>query len=110
MSFAPVLAFAAPTDTVFANIESIIDAIGRIVKSLIPITFGLALVYFFYGVAKYILSATNQKAADEGKAIMIYGVIAIAVMASLYGLVGFLQGTFGVGSGSAIIPPSITGL
>jgi Flp pilus assembly pilin Flp len=36
---------------------------------------------------------------------MIYGIIAIAVMASVYGLVNFLQTTFGISGGTVTLPP-----
>ena len=38
---------------------------------------------------------------------MIYGIVAIAVMLSIYGLVRLLQNTFGVGNGAAVAPPTI---
>jgi hypothetical protein len=63
------------------------------------------MIYFFWGVAKYILSAGDPKSAAEGKSIMIYGIIAIAVMASVYGLVNFLQTTLGISGGTVTLPP-----
>ena len=95
LAFSPVLAFAA-SDTSLTPLVSIITALSKILGLLIPMAFGLAILYFFYGVAKYVGSAGDPKAADAGKSIMIYGVIAIAVMASLWGLVTWLQGTLGI--------------
>lgn len=109
MAFAPALAFAdinVPLD----NITKIVTSFKGIINMLIPIMFGLAIVYFFYGLANYILSAGDPKKAADGKSIMIYGVIAIAVMASLFGLTKYLQDALGVQAGNNVVPPTVTGL
>ena len=104
------LSFVAPiiaSAQALTNIIALVNQFGVIVRTLGPIIFGLAIVFFFWGVAKYILAAGDAKGAAEGRSIMIYGVIAIAVMASVYGLVFFLQTTFGISSTSTIAVPSI---
>lgn len=93
LAFAPALALAQTPNT--AGLTAIVTFIANTVRTLIPVAFGLAVLYFFYGIAKYVSSAGDPKKADEGKSIMIYGVIAIAVMASIWGLVGWLQNLFG---------------
>lgn len=65
-----------------------------IVDILIPMAFMLALAIFFYGIAKYIWSEGQGKA--EGKSIMTYGVIAMFVMASIWGIVYFMQKELGI--------------
>jgi hypothetical protein len=107
LAFAPIFAFAQGTG--LSVFQSIVTQAGAILRLLIPMAFGLAILYFFYGIAKYVLSAGDAEKAKEGKSIMIYGVIAIAVMASLFGLVVWLQNVFGVQTGTAIQPPVITG-
>ena len=108
LAFAPVLAFAQGTNT--QPLTDIVTFIANTVRSLIPIMFGLAIIYFFWGLIKYIRSAGDPKAAGEGKTIMIHGVIAIAVMASIFGLVLWLQSIFGISNTTSVTPPTITGL
>ncbi len=110
MSLFPVLAFAGGANATLGNITTLVQAAGNILKLLIPMAFALAIIYFFYGVAKYIGNAGDPKKADEGKSIMIYGVIAIAVMASVYGIVAYLQSTIGIGNVNSITPPTVNGL
>ena len=98
-----------------AQLQPIIDLLGalkRILGILIPMAFGLAVLFFFYGIAMYVRSAGNPKQASEGKSIMVWGVIAIAVMASIWGLVAFLQGTFltGYSSNAPVQVPQIQGI
>ena len=70
---------------IFAGIYGIVTSI------LIPLAFTLALLFFFWGVAKYIL-AVGGDAKEEGKKIMVWGVIALFVMSSVWGLVYFIRG------------------
>ena len=103
--FAPVLASAQA----LGNVTIIVQQLKNILGLLIPMAFGLAVLYFFYGVAKFIYSAGDPVAAAKGKSIMIYGVIGIAVMASLWGLISWLQSAVGIsGTGTSIPVPSIT--
>ena len=105
LAFGPVLALAQTPNT--TGLTAIVSFIGTTVRSLIPIMFALAIVYFFWGLTKYIRSAGDPKGAAEGKSIMIYGVIAIAVMASIYGLVNYLQALFGVNQTGTVQIPNI---
>ncbi len=104
--FSPVLAFAQA----LGNIDALVVAFGSIIKKVIPIVFALAIIYFFFGLIKFIRSAGDPKAASEGKSIMIYGIIAIAVMISVYGLIVWLQTTFGVGTQTSLPIPTVLGI
>ncbi len=110
LTFAPVLTFAqglTGVTTTAGNIENLARSFTRVMNILIPAFFALAVIYFFYGMAKYILSAGDPKKAAEGKSIMIYGVIAIAVMASLYGLIAWLQSLVGLTNTNSVQLPTI---
>jgi len=101
----PLISFAAvlgKTDTLLTTAKDIVT------KTLIPLVFVLALLFFFWGMAKYIWSVGDGK--DEGKKIMIWGIIALFVMASVWGLVAFLQTEFLGSSGPTTVPiPTIGG-
>jgi len=73
------------------GIEGLIAKFGSIVGSLIPIVVGLALLVFFWGLVKFILASGSEDAKDQGKRIMIWGLIALFVMVSVWGLVSFIQ-------------------
>ena len=61
-----------------------------------PIIVALALLFFFYGLAMYILKQGEEKA--KGKEIMIYGIIALFVMVAVWGLVSLLATSLGIES------------
>lgn len=94
------VAFLLPFVTLAVNNSdaplTIIEKVGGWIDTLVPIVMTLALLYFFYGLAKYIMNAGDEAKAKEGKSIMIYGIIALFVMVSVWGVVYLLQGTLEV--------------
>jgi len=76
----------------------LIDAASGIVTSvLIPLAFALCLLYFFWGVVKYIgKSANSERATEEGKRVMMWGLIGIFIVFSIWGIVKFIQSELGI--------------
>jgi hypothetical protein len=73
-------------------IDLINAAYGIITGTLIPLAFALCLLYFFWGVAKYIRTgAGGEKAAEEGKRVMIWGIVGLFVAFSIWGIIKFIQ-------------------
>ncbi len=64
---------------------------SSLVNPAVGILMTLALVAFFWGLVKYIYSAGSGK--DEGKMIMVWGVVALFVMVSVWGLVKLISNT-----------------
>ena len=59
----------------------------------------LALVYFLWGAAQFILHGGDEGKRSEGTKMMIYGIIGLFVMVSVWSLVGVLENTFFRGGG-----------
>ncbi len=70
-------------------ISQFIVSIGNIVALLIPITIGIAMVVFFYGLVKYI---RNPEKTD-GRQIMIAGIVSLFIMVSIWGIIRLVQTT-----------------
>ncbi len=82
------------TDTVADYLNYFTCVIGG---SVIPFIFALAMVTFIWGVVKFfILGADEEAKREQGKQFMLWGIIALAVMISVWGLVRILGTTFGV--------------
>jgi len=96
--FAPFIAFAAGP-----NFIGVLQTIKDIFDVLIPFLITLAVLYFIYGVVRYILTQNDETAQKEARNIMINGVIALFVIVSVWGLVNVLITTFGL---ETSIPPS----
>ena len=98
----PAFSFAQQLGKTKTLLESARDIVTRI---LIPLAFVLALLFFFWGVAKYVWAAGDGK--DEGKKIMIWGVIALFVMASIWGIVSFIGKNLGLDEIPEMTAPTI---
>ncbi len=83
----PALAFAQEATSILEKVQSILNLV-------VPIVMTLALLYFFWGLANYILGAGDEEKRKAGRDMMIWGVIALFVMASVWGLVEVLNNTF----------------
>lgn len=65
-----------------------------IINALISILVALAILGFFWGVFRYGFSSDSEEKVQEGKTIMLYGVIALFVMVSIWGILNILTRTF----------------
>jgi len=75
----------------FEGASNLLTGAGNVIGLLIPLAFGLSVLFFFWGVAKFILTSGDPKAKQQGKNIMVWGVIAIFVISSIWGIVGFIN-------------------
>jgi SNF family Na+-dependent transporter len=97
----PIFSYAqnlSKTRTLLENADDIVRTV------LVPLAFTLALLFFFWGVAKYIWSAGDK---EEGKKIMVWGVVALTVMTTIWGLVYFIGTELGLDEQGTITIPTI---
>ena len=94
------LAFSALLPSIsFAALDGVVDLIcsfSRIINIVIPVIFGLALIFFFWGLAQFILHSGEEKAHEEGKNKMLWGIVALFVMFSISGILNWVAGTVGI--------------
>ena len=78
-----------------------------LIRSAIPLVMSLALLAFFWGLAKFILQAGDEKGREDGKQVMKWGIVALFVLVSVYGILTFLTSDFGLVGGNVIpqLPP-----
>jgi len=89
----------------FADLIDII--ITGVINPIIVLIFALALVYFLWGVSRYIWHGGDESKRTEGYQMMIYGVIALFVMVSVWALVAILENTFLGGGGGGFLDINI---
>ncbi len=77
------------TETVFTLFESAIT----LMSSLVYLIVAMALFGFMYGVVRYMLSGGNEQVRKESREFMLYGILILFVMTSLWGLVYLLRST-----------------
>ncbi|MBI2673723.1 MAG: hypothetical protein HYX23_00360 [Candidatus Zambryskibacteria bacterium] len=106
LALAPALVFAQS----LSNIQTLVQSIGRLVNLALPIVVGIALLAFFWGLVKFIFAQGDETAKADAKKIMLWGLIALFVMISVWGLVRFIGTALGVNQGDTIIVPTVPGL
>jgi CHASE3 domain sensor protein len=112
MNFSPklagALAIAAVTIPAVAGAVTFLDTlnlVNTVLNAVIPMLITLALIYFFWGLIQYIGSGDESK--EKARDIMIYGILSLFVMVSVWGIIRLLQSTFKVTSTDPIIPKAI---
>lgn len=108
LAWSPLLALAQSSPVV-SNLNTFLGTLKPLIQTIISIMFALGIVYFFWGLVKFIMNVSSDpKAADAGKSMMIWGIVALVVMVGIYGLINFLLGaTVGTGGGSTPELPKI---
>lgn len=64
--------------------------------SVIPLIFTLAIASFVWGVVQYVINDEEEAKRARGRQFMIWGIVALAVMVSMWGLIGIFTKSFGV--------------
>jgi hypothetical protein len=86
----------ANTDVDSSFFTNAITAIGTLVNLIIPVLIALGVLFFIWGLVQFIFASGDEAAKDEGKRKMIWGVIALFVIVSVWGLVALLNQVTGV--------------
>jgi hypothetical protein len=66
---------------------------NSIIGVLIAFTIGLGVLGFMWGIVKLIFNLSNPSAKQEAKSYMLYGLIVLFVMTSVWGIVNILTET-----------------
>ena len=103
------LSAAVLTVPALASAVGLLDTlvtVNRFLNGLIGVIITIAIIVFFWGLVRYLTDVGEKK--HEGLIMMFYGLIAIFVMVSIWGIIHLLQNTFGIaGQNQAIIPQGI---
>src|SRR3989344_450897 len=108
--YATFLALAVPLTVYAQEADFLILRIRRWIVNLTPALAGLALLVFFWGVVKFIFNAGDEEKRREGKKFMLWGIIALFVVVSIWGIVIFISRSLGTGVGGSLPSPCLEGL
>ncbi len=95
----PSLAFAEVTD-----FKSLMQLFVNLLGSVIGVLYMAAFAAFFWGISLFVLNTSDDTKRKEGKTWMLWSVIALFVMITIWGLVGLLVNTAGI---SPLIIPQL---
>lgn len=83
------------------NFDDIIKRFGAIGNVFISIIITLAILYIVYNVFRYLIAGGEEEKKKGGMAIL-YGVVGLFVILSIWGLVRILTRTFDTGDNNSV--------
>ncbi|HTE49053.1 MAG TPA: pilin [Candidatus Paceibacterota bacterium] len=91
------------------SLVSVVCKLNQIVGTVVPFLIALAVAYFIWGVISYVIGS-DEEAKKKGRDKMIWGLIGLAAIVAVWGLVKILTTTFGVGGATEVVTPSLPDL
>ena len=88
------------------TLMGILCRVGQIINGVIPVLIALGVLYFVWGVVSYVIGG-DEEAKKKGREKIIYGIIGLAVIVGVWGLVKILTNTFQVNNTSQITLPTV---
>ncbi len=80
----------------FGSVDGALDTVTDFINRLIPFVIGLAVLFFIWGLIKYITAGGDEGSRKEAINTIIWGIVVLFVMVSVWGLVNILVNTFGL--------------
>jgi len=100
-SLLPLVAFAQYTPS--QGVTGLISFVNALTKMVLPVLISVAVVYFIWQVFVFVIADSDEK-KSKAKGQMIWGIVGLFVMVSVWGLVAILVSTFGTGGTSVTLP------
>ena len=83
----------------YTGFEYILCRLQRILNATLPVLVALGVVYLVWGIVQYVIGSTDE-AKTKGRDKMVFGIIGLAVIIGLWGLVYIVTDTFDLGGGA----------
>lgn len=94
-----------------STLTTLIECGTRFFQLAVPILVSLALLYFFWGIASFILKADDQEEQKKGRTRMVWGLVALFLVLSVAGLLSIVENTFfGPSQGVNVVDHTQSGL
>ncbi len=106
----PVISLAQNFGTTVNNISSAMQSVGGLISLATSILVGVAILVFIWGLVKFIINAGDPEKRKEGKQLMLWGLVALVVIASLGAIISLISNTFGIGTNDNLRTTGVQGL
>ena len=102
ISFAPITSFAA-----LNGLRDFLNSFQGLINLIVKAIIALAVVFFLWGMAQFILhDAGNDKTREEGKKKMLWGIVALFIMISIFSILGLISDAIGLPIKSTLPGPA----
>lgn len=92
----------------FSFFGGLVQGTGSIVRMLPAVLLGIAVVFFFFYLIKFLI-ATRDDATAKQKSLkgLMYSLIAIFIMVTLWGIIAFFGDTLGLNTNVKVFAPEV---
>ncbi|PIQ68528.1 MAG: hypothetical protein COV91_03680 [Candidatus Taylorbacteria bacterium CG11_big_fil_rev_8_21_14_0_20_46_11] len=80
--------------TTMGSLYDVIAAVQDLIYFIMPIVVTLAVLVILWGIFGYVMHGDEEEKRTQGKQFIIWGIIGLFVMLSIWGLVNVLKSTF----------------
>lgn len=101
LAFAPAIASAQSVSQGASNVFNLVGWLQDAFSLASGLILTAAVIFFLWGVFQFVRAAGDEEAQKVGRSHIINGLIGIAVMVSVWGLVKFLTQSAGLGGNVA---------
>jgi hypothetical protein len=105
LSLTPAIVLAQGNNPSLGGLHRLLDSISNLVQTALPVVVGIGLLVFMWGLVRFIFAGAEGK--EEGKSLMIWGIVALFVMVSVWGIVRFIGNALDIRQGETITPPTV---
>ncbi|MFW5871703.1 MAG: pilin [bacterium] len=88
----PVIASAQGGAGAQGGVFKLLELVSGLIAATVPVVIGLAVLVFVWGILKYVVAKSDDD-QKEAKRVILWGVIVLFVMVSIWGLVNLLGDT-----------------
>ena len=97
--FIPVLTYAF--DLKNSTVGGVIAYVIELLNLLVPILVAGALVLFFWGLSRFVISAGNEAELKKGKDFMVWGILALFILFSYNAIISIFGDELEIGNTSS---------
>lgn len=92
------------TITTFAGL---LNRINLVLNTIVPFLVGIAVFIVIWGVFKYIASAAEEEKRVEARAFIVWGIVGIFAMVSVWGFVNIMVNSFDLSTRAPSAQPNL---
>ena len=74
------------------NFKGLVNIFSDLIQSLIFLVFALTFIVFMWGIIRgWVIKGGESEGVEDGKKVLLAGIVALVVMSSVWGIVYILQ-------------------
>ena len=74
------------------SFAGLVGQLVGVINAIIPVLGSVALLIFFWGLVKYVYASGDAHGHNDGKELIIWGLVAMFVLFSVWGIVNLFKG------------------